>query len=290
MATQTFQTVLYDVQDQIATLTFNRPDNQNTLNPTMTEEILKILDMVDADDNVKALIITGAGRFFCAGADLSRGTTTFDYAKRADTPKNTGVHRDRGGLITLRLFDCLKPVIGAINGAAVGFGATVLLPMDLRLASTTSKFGYVFTRRGITLESAGAWFLPRVVPLQTAMEWSLTGRLIPVEEAHKAGLVRSVHPPEELMPAARALAREIIDNAAPVSVTLTRHMLWRMLSADHPMEAHQIDSRAVNARGAQADAKEGVASFLEKRKPNFTNTVSKDMPDFFPWWQPRTFK
>ena len=288
--TKTYETVLFDVKDNVATITLNRPDVFNAFGPLMMRDLMDVFDIVDRDDDVRAVIITGAGKHFCAGADLSHGTKTFNFAERTDAEYKGGVHRDRGGQITLRIFECLKPVIGAINGAAVGFGATVILPMDFRLASTAARFGYVFTRRGINIESAASWFLPRIVSLPTALDWNLTGRIFNADEALKAGLVRSLHAPEELLPAAHAIAREIVENTAPVSVALTRQLLWRMSSADHPIEAHKFDSRGVQERGKSADAKEGVGSFLEKRKPNFTDKVSKDMPDFFPWWKDRPFE
>ncbi len=247
-----------------------------------------------------------AGRAFCAGADLSAGAKTFDYAARDDglsTREGAGnpvradgttdygheAVRDGGGRVTLRIFESLKPVIAAVNGAAVGVGVTMQLPMDIRIASTEAKFGFVFARRGIVPEACSSWFLPRIVGIAQAMEWCASGRIFGAEEALAGRLVSRVVAPEALMPAAQALAREIADNAAPVSVALTRQMLWRMLGADHPMEAHRVDSRAIWARGRQGDAREGVLSFLEKRAPHFPDRVSADMPDFYPWWQPRPY-
>jgi enoyl-CoA hydratase/carnithine racemase len=253
---------------------------------------------------VRAIIVTGAGRAFCAGADLSQGAKTFDYAKREDKPDKAGTPldaagqpvwshesvRDGGGRVTLRIYECLKPVIAAINGPAVGIGATMLLPMDIRLASETARIGFVFARRGITPEACSSWFLPRLVGISRALEWTYSGRIFPAAEALAGGLVSAVHAPDALLPAARALAREIVDHAAPVSVALTRQMMWRMLGADHPMEAHKIDSRSIYARGASPDAKEGVMSFLEKRPAQFTSRVSTDMPAFFPWWKDRPYE
>ncbi len=289
-----FETLLLDVADGVATITLNRPEKMNAFTGQMMSDIIAAFDATDADDSVRAVIVTGAGKAFCAGADLSQGAKTFDYENRDDRPErgdkgSLDYLRDGGGRVTLRIYESLKPVIGAINGAAVGVGATMQLPMDLRLASTSARFGFVFARRGIVPEACSSWFLPRLVGVSQALEWCYSGRVFDAQEALKGGLVRSVHAPEDLMPAAMAIAREIADNAAPVSVTLTRQMLWRMLGADHPMEAHKIDSRAIFSRGKQADAKEGVMSFLEKRPAAFPNTVSKDMPDFFPWWPDRPF-
>jgi enoyl-CoA hydratase/carnithine racemase len=299
-----YQTIDYNVVDNILTLTLNRPDRLNAFTLQMMAELIDAFDRADADDTVRAIIVTGAGRAFCAGADLSAGAKTFDSAARADraaqmpTPVRTDgsvdwsqpAVRDGGGRLTLRIFACLKPVIAAVNGPAVGIGATMQLPMDIRLASEEARFGFVFTRRGITPEACSSWFLPRIVGIEQALEWTFTGRVFPAQEALAGGLVRSLHKPDELMPAARTLAREIADNAAPVSVALTRQMFWRMLGADHPMEAHKIDSRSIYARGAAADAKEGVTAFLEKRPARFTNTVSQEMPPFFPWWEERQYK
>ncbi len=289
-----FQTLLYAVQDGVATITLNRPERMNAFTAQMRDDIISALDAADADDDVRAVIFTGAGRAFCAGADLSSGGQTFDYAARREAAREEtrvgDVYRDGGGMATLRIYKCLKPVIGAINGAAVGIGVTMQLPMDIRMASTEARFGFVFARRGIVPEAASSWFLPKVVGLSTALEWCYTGRVFGAQEAFDRGLVRSLHAPDELLPAARALAREIADNTAPVSVALTRQMLWRNASADHPMHAHRVDSRAIQARGRSLDAKEGVSSFLEKRTPTYPDKVSKDMPDFFPWWDEPDFR
>ena len=299
-----YETLDYSVSDNILTLTLNRPDKLNAFNGPMMNELLAAFDAADADDDVRAIIVTGAGRAFCAGADLSAGAATFDYAKRADKPEKAGTPldadgnpewshesvRDGGGRVTLRIYACLKPVIAAINGPAVGIGATMLLPMDIRLAADTARIGFVFARRGITPEACSSWFLPRLVGISRALEWTYSGRIFPAAEALAGGLVSAVHAPDDLLPAARALAREIVDHAAPVSVALTRQMMWRMLGADHPMEAHKIDSRAIYARGASADAKEGVMAFLDKRPAQFTGKVSTDMPAFFPWWAPRPYE
>ena len=288
--------ILYEVSDNILTITLNRPEKLNAFTNQMMVEMLDALDRADADDEVRAIIVTGAGRGFCAGADLSAGGRAFDFAAREDRPEKQGAIRpdgsvdwsnesvrDGGGRLTLRIFRCLKPIIAAVNGAAVGVGVTMQLPMDVRLAADDARFGFVFARRGLVPEACASWFLPRVVGISQALEWTFSGRVFPAQEALEAGLVSKLYKKEELIPAARALAREIADHTAPVSVALTRQMLWHMLGANHPMEAHKIDSRAILVRGASADAKEGVSSFLEKRPAKFTNRVSKDMPSFFPW-------
>jgi len=299
-----YETIKYEVADNILTLTLHRPDKLNAFTGQMMSELIDAFDRSDADDDVRAVIVTGEGRAFCAGADLSAGAKTFDYAAREDRPEkaNTPIMangeidwshesvRDGGGRVTLRIFDALKPVIGAINGPAVGIGVTMQLPMDIRLASENAKFGFVFARRGIVPEACSSYFLPRVVGISQALEWTYSGRVFGAEEALKGGLVRSIHKPDDLLPAARELAREIVDNTAQVSVALTRQMLWRMLGADHPMEAHKIESRAIYARGASADAKEGVMSFLEKRAASYPCKVSKDMPSFYPWWDERKYE
>lgn len=289
-----FSTLMYAVEDGIATLTLNRPERLNAFTPEMRNDLVRAFDETDEDDAVKAVIVTGAGRAFCAGADLGAGAKTFDYASRQDAAREEtrvgDVYRDGGGIATLRIYRSLKPVIAAVNGAAVGVGVTMQLPMDIRMASTDAKFGFVFARRGIVPEAASSWFLPRVVGMSTALEWCYTGRVFGAQEALERGLVRSLHAPDELMPAARALAREIAENTAPVSIALTRQMLWRNAAADHPMVAHRVDSRAIQARGRSPDSKEGVSSFLEKRRPVYPDRVSSDMPPFFPWWDEPKFE
>lgn len=290
-----FEEIEYGVADGIATIALNRPDKLNAGTARMVGELLHAIDAVDADDDVRAVILTGNGRAFCAGADLSGGAATFDYDRHPDGA-NLGTRRegeaaaprDGAGLITLRLFDCTKPVISAVNGAAVGMGATMTLATDIRLASEAARFGFVFARRGIVPEGASTWFLPKLVGVSQAAEWLYTGRVFDAAEALAGGLVRSVHPADELLGAARALAAEIVDSA-PVSVALTRRMLWRLLGADHPMAAHRADSRAVHATGAMPDAMEGVMSFLEKRPASFTCRVSSDLPDVFPDWVDPTY-
>ncbi|WP_427307124.1 crotonase/enoyl-CoA hydratase family protein [Cupriavidus sp. H39] len=281
-ATPSFETLRYAVEDGVATITLHRPDQLNAFTAQMMHELIAAFDATDADDNVRAVIVTGSGRAFCAGADLSGGSSTFDFEKRYGARPDTA-HRDGGGRVSLRIFRSLKPVIAAVNGAAVGVGVTMQLPMDIRLASTDAKFGFVFARRGITPEAASSWFLSRVVEISTALEWCYTGRVFSAQEAHERGLVRSLHAPEDLLPAAQAIAREIAANAAPVSVAISRQLIWRMAGASHPMEAHKLDSRAIQSRGRSADVKEGVSAFLEKRPAAFPETVSQDMPDFFDW-------
>ena len=278
-----FEHIIYDVSDGIATITLNRPDKLNAFTARMMHEVIEALEMTDADDDVKVVIFTGAGRAFCAGADLSSGGETFAKGG-SDIQTEQGVPRDGGGMVSLRIFASKKPVIGAINGAAVGVGVTMTLPMDIRIASDTARFGFVFARRGIVPEACSSWFLPRLVGIQQATEWVFTGRVFDADEALHGGLVRSVHPGDEVIVVARALAREIADNTAPVSVALSRQMLWRMLGASHPMEAHRADSRGIMERGRSADSKEGVVSFLEKRPAVYPDKVSDGLPDLFPNW------
>ena len=281
------ETILTDLTDRILTITLNRPDRLNAFTTQMRDELISAFDRADADDEVRVVIVTGAGRGFCAGADLSKGAETFDYARRGE---DSDARRDGGGLVTLRIFESKKPVIAAVNGPAVGIGATMQLPMDIRLASTDARFGFVFARRGVVPEAASSWFLPRLVGISRAMEWAATGRVFPASEALAGGLVREVLAPEELLPRARELAAEIAENTSAVSVAMIRQMFWRMLGADHPMDAHQIDSRGMTAMGAMADAAEGIASFLEKRPARFSLKPSRDMPDFYPWWPDRPFR
>jgi enoyl-CoA hydratase/carnithine racemase len=283
-----FTQIRYEVQDSIATLTLSRPEKLNAFTVTMMREMISAFDLADGDDSVRAVIVTGEGRAFCAGADLSEGGATFDHTQ-TEAHKAGRVPRDAGGMLSLRIFRSQKPVIGAINGAAVGVGVTMTLPMDVRLASTSARFGFVFSRRGVVPEAASSWFLPRVVGISLALEWAFSGRVFVADEALAGGLVRSVHAPDELIPAAHALAADIAANTAPVSVALARQMMWRMLGASHPMEAHRTDSRAMLARGRSADAREGVTSFLEKRDAVFTDRVSEGLPDVFPEWQAPEF-
>ncbi len=295
-----YDQIRLDVTEGMALLTLHRPDRMNAFTTQMMQEIVAALDECDANDNVRAVIFTGSGdRAYCAGADLSAGAATFDYAKRTDKQAlvdpeiasspvaedgtidwSHPLIRDSGGRVSMRIFDSKKPVLGAINGAAVGIGATMTLSMDARMASDTARYGFVFAKRGIVPEAASSWFLPRLVGIATAADWCYSGRLIEAAEAHAAGLVQSVHAPGELIDATIAKARQMTSDSAPVSVAMTRHMLWRMLGAPHPMSAHRWDSRAIFARGRSADAAEGVASFLERRPANFTGSVAEDYPYF----------
>ncbi len=275
-----------DLTDGIYTITLDRPERLNAWTQQMCEELKDAFDRADADDDVRCVIVTGAGRGFCAGADLEAGGATFDYEAHG----LAGLARDNGGELTLRVFRCLKPVIAAINGPAVGIGATMTLPMDVRLASESARIGFVFARRGIIPEAASSWFLPRVVGISQAMEWVATGRIFDAAEAKDRGLVRSVHPPGELLDAARALGREIAENTAPVSVALARRLMWRMLGAEHPMYAHRADSRGMVARGQSADAVEGITAFLEKREAVFPDLVSDGLPDTMPGYSEPGFE
>ena len=294
-----YETLLTDLADGVMTVTLNRPDKLNAFNAAMQREMIDAFDCADKDDDVRAIIVTGAGRGFCAGADLSSGADTFDRDARRGPVKrladgkvdySDAAVRDGGGQVTLRIFKCLKPVIAAVNGPAVGIGVTMQLAMDIRIASEAARFGFVFSQRGNVPEAASSWFLPRNVGISQALEWCYTGRVFPAQEALAGRLVSKVVPADELLPTARALAREIAAKTAPVSVALIRQMMWRMLGADDPMEAHKVDSRGIYARGRSEDVKEGVVSFLEKRPAQFRNKVSSDMPDYFPWWDEREYR
>ena len=276
-----FEQIRTELDDRVLTITLNRPERLNAWTPTMMRELIEAFDRSDADDEVRAVIVTGAGRGFCAGADLAAGGDTCDYRLR-ERAGDDPIPRDGGGRFTLRVFESKKPVIAAINGPAVGVGATMTLPMDIRLASDTARMGFVFARRGIVPEACSSWFLPRIVGISQAMEWVATGRVFDAQEALAGRLVRSVHPAGELLEAAHSLAREIADNTAPVSVALARKMLWTMLGAEHPMLAHRADSRGMLARGQSEDAREGVTAFLEKRLAEFPDRVSDGLPDVFP--------
>src|SRR5579884_1909267 len=283
-----FEQIRADLDDRVLTITLNRPDRLNAWTPTMCQELLSAFDRADADDEVRAVIVTGAGRGFCAGADLSaRGGETFDWR---DRERAGAVPRDNGGVFTLRVFESTKPVIAAINGPAVGVGATMTLPMDVRLAADDARIGFVFARRGIVPEAASSWFLPRVAGISRVMEWVATGRVFSAQEGLEGGLIRSLHPGGQLLDAAHQLAREIADHTAPVSVALARQMMWRMLGAEHPMLAHRADSRAMFARGQSADAAEGVTSFLEKRPARFSDRVSDGLPEIMPGWEAPAFE
>jgi len=276
-----FEQITTELADHVFTITLNRPERLNAFTTTMGDELRAAFDDADADDEVRAVIVTGAGRGFCAGADLGRGSETFTKREHEDPDS---IPRDGGGRLTLRIFECTKPVIAAINGPAVGIGATMTLPMDVRLASESARIGFVFSRRGIVPEACSSWFLPRVVGISRAMEWVASGRVFDAQEALEGGLVRSVHPAGELLDAAGALAREIADNAAPVSVALARMMMWRMLGAEHPMVAHRAESRGMYYRGRSSDSAEGITSFLEKRPAQFPDRVSDGLPEIMPGW------
>jgi enoyl-CoA hydratase/carnithine racemase len=282
-----FEQITTELSDNIFTITLNRPDRLNAWTAQMGHELRAAFDIADADDDARAIIVTGAGRGFCAGADLAGGGDTFDYRKR-DVAGAAG--RDNGGEFTLRIFEAKKPVIAAINGPAVGVGATMTLPMDIRLAADDARIGFVFARRGIIPEACSSWFLPRVVGISQAMEWVSTGRVFSAQEGHEGGLIRSLHPKDELLGAARELALEIAENTAPVSVALARQLMWRMLGAEHPMMAHRADSRGMVARGQSADAIEGVTAFLEKRPAAFPDRVSAGLPDVMPGWSAPEFE
>lgn len=291
----TYEHIAYTVEDRIATITLDRPDRLNAFTARMMFELIEVFDRVDEDDDVRVVIVTGSGRAFCAGADLEAGGDTFDASARrreAGVPEGEAMvtERDGGGRVALRIFDCRKPVIAAVNGPAVGVGVTMTLPMDIRLAAASARFGFVFARRGITMEAASSWFLPRLVGIGQASEWVHTGRVFGADEALRGGLVSAVHPDDELLSAARALAGEIVENTSAMSVMLNRQMMWRMLGADHPMEAHKVDSRAIRFMGASPDVREGVSAFLEKRSPAFSMSPVTDQPDFYPWWDERRFE
>ena len=279
-----YDEIRYDADDHIATITLHRPDNLNAFTPVMKREMLDALESADSDDDVRVVIVTGAGRAFCAGADLSAGGDTFDYKRRGGTA--TEPPRDGGGEVSLRIYEMRKPVIGAINGSAVGVGITMTLPMDIRLVADNAKLGFVFARRGVVPEAASSWFLPRIVGPSQAAEWLLTGRVFDAAEALAGGLVRSVHPAAEVVSAARELAREIADNAAPVSVALARRLMWRGLAFASPYDTHVADSRAMHQTGQAADVREGIAAFLEKRPADFPGRISADLPDVFSDPQP----
>ena len=291
-----FETILYDTKDKVLTVTLNRPERLNAFTGQMMDDLIEAFDKAGKDDEIRVIIVTGAGRGFCAGADLGAGANTFNREVRNNRGETEGIKdnpewmRDGGGRTTLAIFDCPKPIIAAFNGPAVGVGVTMTLPMDIRIASEEARFGFVFARRGLVPEAASSWFLPRIVGISKALEWTFSGKVFSAEEAKEGGLIRSVHPANKLMDEAYKLAQEIIDNTSPVSVALTRQMLWKMLGADHPMEAHKVDSQLIYELGKAEDAKEGVKSFLEKRSPKFPSKVSRDMPKFFPWWKNRKFE
>lgn len=284
-----YEAIKTSVDNKILTITLNRPDRLNAFNADMQAELIEVFTKVNDDDDVRAVIVTGEGRGFCAGADLGAGADTFNMDKRPGA-QTQGQWRDGGGKVSLAIYECLKPVIAAVNGPAVGVGATMQLPMDVRLASTEARFGFVFSRRGLVMEACSSWFLPRLVGISQAAQWAYSGRVFPAQEALAGGLVAEVLAPEDLLPRAVEMAREIADNTSAISVALMRQMMWRMMGADHPMEAHKIDSRGISVLGKLPDAAEGVTSFLEKRAPAFPMKVSEDMPEYFPWWDEPRFQ
>lgn len=309
-----FEQITTDVSERILTITLDRPERLNAWTPTMARELIEAFDRADSDDEVRAVIVTGAGRAFCAGADLAAGGETFarrggalveadpgertpsEQTRGEQTPGGqtpggqTAIPRDNGGEVVLRMFESTKPIIAAINGPAVGVGATMTLPMDVRMASDDARIGFVFVRRGIVPEACSSWFLPRIVGIGRALEWVSTGRIFSAQEGLEGGLLRSVHPAGELLQAAHELAREIAEHAAPVSVALARRMLWQMLGAEHPMLAHRADSRGMLYRGGSADAAEGIEAFLQKRPAEFPDRVSDGLPDVLPGWRAPGFE
>jgi enoyl-CoA hydratase/carnithine racemase len=272
------------VEGRVATITLNRPERLNAFTARMCTELISALDAADADDEVRVVVVTGAGRAFCAGADLGGGGDTFD-ANAQGHPDTIDTHRDGGGLVSLKLYTLKKPVLAAINGHAVGVGITMTLPMDVRIAAENARIGFVFARRGIVPEAASSWFLPRLVGMERAAEWVYTGRVFAAAEALEAKLVSRVVPADQVLPTALALAREIADNTSAVSVALARQLMWRMLGASSPLEAHRVDSKSIFWMGRSPDAYEGVSAFLEKRAPKFSMRPSRDMPPFYPWWK-----
>jgi len=289
-----YATLDYRVEEHILTLTLNRPDQLNAFTVEMADELEHAFRRASEDDEVRAIVVTGAGRAFCAGMDLSVGGNVFglDETQRptvadmhehlTDPAIQRGV-RDTGGRVTLAIYDCKKPVIGAINGAAVGIGATMTLAMDIRLASEKARIGFVFGKIGVVPEACSSWFLPRIVGIQQALEWVYSGDILTADEALAGKLVRSVHAPDDLLPAAYALARKFSVNKSPVAVAFARQMLYRNAAQPHPREAHRIDSLAMFYTSL-GDGKEGVRSFLEKRDPQYAGKAS-EMPAIYPWWE-----
>ena len=273
-----FQTLDLNIDSGLAIATFNRPNEMNTFNPAMIRDLLALFDLTDVDDGVRAVILTGSGRAFCAGADLKSGGDTFNYDKRAGREDIGGADRDGGGIVTLRIFRSLKPVIAASNGAAVGIGATMQLPMDWRMAAHDSRYGFVFSRRGVTPEACSGWFLPRIVGMAKALDWTFSGRVFDAEEALAAGLVQSLHAPDALLDAAKEKALEMTSSSAPVSVALARRLLWQGQTMTHPMDMHRVDSRVFASRGRSHDVQEGIAAFKEKRDADYPDNVSEDLP------------
>lgn len=275
--------------DHIFTLTLNRPEKLNAFNSIMCKEIVDALVRADKDDDIKVIIVTGAGRAFCSGLDLSPESKNTAWRIDASTTQDIETNRDPAGVITMTIYDMITPVIAAINGPAIGVGITMTLPMDIRLASENAVIGFPFTRRGLTNEGASSWFLPRLVGMGKATEWIITGRMILAGEALSHGLVNELVAPDDLMSRAIAIAREIVQKTSAVSVALCRQLLWKMHSAEHPMDVHKIDSRTLLWSFDQEDIQEGINAFLEKRPPHFPMKPGHDMPDFYPWWKERRF-
>ena len=280
-----FKTITIAQHDNVAVLLLNRPEKLNAFTMLMLEELLSAFDTIEADDNLKAVIISGAGRAFCAGADLSSGKNTFNPSFDNFAVQEDDFRRDSGGILTLRMYKFLKPIIFACNGPAVGIGASMQLPGDIRIASEDAKFGFVFNNRGIVPDACSSWFLPKIVGISNALDLTFSGRIIDSKEALDIALISSIHKPENLINDAKKIAQELVEKSAPVSIAITRQMLWRSFGQAAPYEAHVIESKAIDSRGASDDAKEGVNSFLEKRPARFKNLISSDMPDFFPWWE-----
>jgi len=289
-----YQTLGYDIADNILTITLNRPEQLNSFTVEMANELIDAFNSASADDEVRAIVVTGAGRAFCAGMDLSSDGNVFgldetlqptiqDMTDRLDDPEMIARVRDTGGRVTLAIYDCNKPVIAAINGAAVGIGATMTCAMDIRLASEHARIGFVFNKIGITPEACSAWFLPRIVGISQALEWCYSADILKPEEALAGRFVKAVVPAGQLLEEAYRIARRIAQ-FSPVAIALTRQMLYRTSAQDHPLEAHKVDSLAIFYT-SQKSGKEGVASFREKRPPNFTDRISTDMPAFYPWWE-----
>jgi enoyl-CoA hydratase/carnithine racemase len=278
-----YQHIRYEVDGPILTVTLNRPDKLNAYTATMGNELADAFLQADQDDAIRAVIVTGEGRGFCAGADISGGANTFDTSASGNALGSARV--DRAESFIMRIFNCRKPSIAAINGAAVGVGITLALPMDIRIASNAARFGFVFSRRGLVPEAGSAWFLPRIVGISQALRWCYSGRIFGADEALKGGLISEVTAPEKLLEAARAIAEEIATETAPVSVALTRQMLWRLAAQPDPMAALDVDFPLTRELGAGSDVKEGVMAFIEKRPPKFPGRPSKDMPPTYPWWR-----
>lgn len=288
-ATERFEEILFNVEEGLATITLNRPDRLNAYTRGMFRDLLTALGQCERDEAVRAIILTGAGRAFCAGMDMGGGDTAFAAEAVPEQRTADGRYRDLAGILSLKVMDSTKPVIVAVNGPAVGIGASLQMAADIRMASTSAFYIFPFVQRGVVPEGASTWFLPRHVGMGNALKWAFTGERVSAQEAYRTGLVQSLHAPEDLMDAAIALARNIIANAAPVSIALTRQMFWRNATQPTPMAAHRIDSLAMEERGGSADSREGVSAFTEKRAPRFRQSMTNSKPAFYPWWDEETF-